>query len=801
MSATPPLPDLRTLLARAIQKARRVGETGARQALQSFAVDRAKPFGSMSLVDRSLRNRLRMRGQQAGDPPDRQTGAQQIGHLAHEVAYEHWHRMLFARFLTENGLLRDPEDGVDLSLDDCRNLAEDAGTDPWEFAGRCAGHMLPEIFRSDDPVLELPLPPETRQELEGLLDGLPEAVFPGLRLAPLDLPVLAGRAEGAGQQERREDRRGRVACGHPALHRALHGPLPAAQHHRRVAARASCWQVVQIWPRVPRTRRQLRQPRAPRHRRRLRLLGTCASCAACARMTRGTRELAPGVPPPDRSPTGPATRRNSACSTPAAAAVTSWPRRSSCSCACAWPRRAWGPKKRSVWCSTNNPVRPGDRPPLHPDRRVQPGARGVASGGRGHRPPAAQRRVRRTRTERIGGRVAGARGAGRGCDRTGRGPRPLRGETDAVDRCAAGGNVPVAQAVQTSTRAGVAAGPGIPGRRTCSEPTTSLWPSCLPWRSGGRGGSAGRDERGRGGCGDGPCGGDHAEPLHAGRHQRAVSGRGANRRQELRTFAATHHGDAKGDLATVFVSRIFGWLGEGGTQAVVSPQNWLFLKTYRKLRERLLKGRTWNMVWRGWVRACVRKTVSGRWWSMSQPRTSSQLGVRDPGWQMAGVDVSSPRGQRPIKAAEKGEAAAGGGAGGDVAAGGTGEEPGCAQFSWNPFGDSSAAWLTIADYGKGSTTGDQSSLSSRLSGSSRRMPHRRTPCKVARFPGRRSALDFWTGRAQMLKVSVGFSHRTDSQCGGCRLPRPQRPFRAGWRRRQEDRRTPDAVVALWRRSL
>ena len=174
---TPLPPDLRTLLAKAIQQARRVGESGARQALQSLAVDRSKPFDLMSLGDKSLRNRLRRRGRQAGDRHDRDTGTQNLGHLAHEVAYEHWHRMLFARFLAENGLLRDPEHGVDLSLDDCRDLAEEAGTDAWDFAGRCAGHMLPEIFRGDDPVLDLSLPPETRQELEGLVDGLPEAVF------------------------------------------------------------------------------------------------------------------------------------------------------------------------------------------------------------------------------------------------------------------------------------------------------------------------------------------------------------------------------------------------------------------------------------------------------------------------------------------------------------------------------------------------------------------------------------------------------------------------------------------------
>ena len=44
-------PDLRTFLVRAIRKARRVGESGARQALRSLAVDRAKPFDSGGLPD------------------------------------------------------------------------------------------------------------------------------------------------------------------------------------------------------------------------------------------------------------------------------------------------------------------------------------------------------------------------------------------------------------------------------------------------------------------------------------------------------------------------------------------------------------------------------------------------------------------------------------------------------------------------------------------------------------------------------------------------------------------------------
>ena len=46
----------------------------------------------------------------------------------------------------------------------------------------------------------------------------------------------------------------------------------------------------------------------------------------------------------------------------------------------------------------------------------------------------------------------------------------------------------------------------------------------------------------------------------------------------------------------MFVSRGFKWLAKGGSLAVVSPQNWLFLTTYKKLRERLLRDETWDVV-------------------------------------------------------------------------------------------------------------------------------------------------------------------------------------------------------------
>ncbi len=168
---------LRNLLGRTVLTARRVGEEDADKALKSLAVHHHEPWGSMSAEDRALRNRLRAHGRQLGDKRNMRSGTQAIGRLAHEVAYEHWHRMLFARFLAENGLLIEPEHGVPVSLDDCRELAREGNTDWLTLASNYAVRMLPQIFRADDPVLEVVLSPETRQELERLLESMPTEVF------------------------------------------------------------------------------------------------------------------------------------------------------------------------------------------------------------------------------------------------------------------------------------------------------------------------------------------------------------------------------------------------------------------------------------------------------------------------------------------------------------------------------------------------------------------------------------------------------------------------------------------------
>jgi hypothetical protein len=169
--------DLRRELERTVRQARRVAESGARKAIEQLAVHHHEPWGSMSADARALRNRLRAHGRQLGDQRDAQRGTQAIRRLTQECAYEHWHRMLFARFLAETDLLIEPETGVAITLAEAEELARERGEDWLKLASDFAVGMLPQIFRAGDPVLDVALPPETRSTLEDLLKALPRAVF------------------------------------------------------------------------------------------------------------------------------------------------------------------------------------------------------------------------------------------------------------------------------------------------------------------------------------------------------------------------------------------------------------------------------------------------------------------------------------------------------------------------------------------------------------------------------------------------------------------------------------------------
>jgi len=176
-------PSLRDLLATVIGKenadggARAVAGAGALAALSALAVPLAAPHAHLDAGDKQLRNRLRARARQLGDTRYGD-GSHEVARLAEQAAYEHWHRMLFARFLAENDLLIHPHLGAAVTLDECAELAASEGAaDGWELAGRYASRMLPQIFRPDDPVLAVKLPAEHQHELEQLLASLPGDLF------------------------------------------------------------------------------------------------------------------------------------------------------------------------------------------------------------------------------------------------------------------------------------------------------------------------------------------------------------------------------------------------------------------------------------------------------------------------------------------------------------------------------------------------------------------------------------------------------------------------------------------------
>jgi hypothetical protein len=168
--------DNRKLLENTVVAARSIAEKGAEKALISLAVSQREAPDSLTQHERDLRNQLRAHGRQLGDSRH-PGGVQETRHLEQAVAYEQWHRMLFARFLAENDLLMHPHYGIAMSMDEVRETAREQGADWLSLAVNCAQQMLIEVFRADDPVLRVVLPPETRLELERKLEQLPVEIF------------------------------------------------------------------------------------------------------------------------------------------------------------------------------------------------------------------------------------------------------------------------------------------------------------------------------------------------------------------------------------------------------------------------------------------------------------------------------------------------------------------------------------------------------------------------------------------------------------------------------------------------
>jgi len=167
----------RSFLEKTIVKARQLSEAGAIKAMQNLAIDQPEPFTHMDTDQRTLRRRLRSKARLLGD--EIINGKQQkIDHLSYELAYECWHKMLFAKFLEANNLLIHPEDKVAVSFEDCEELAKEEGySDKWTAAANYASHMFPAIFKPEDPLMQVEFATEDRIALERLLESIEEYIF------------------------------------------------------------------------------------------------------------------------------------------------------------------------------------------------------------------------------------------------------------------------------------------------------------------------------------------------------------------------------------------------------------------------------------------------------------------------------------------------------------------------------------------------------------------------------------------------------------------------------------------------
>ncbi|UUX92487.1 BREX-1 system adenine-specific DNA-methyltransferase PglX [Methanoplanus endosymbiosus] len=154
-------------LEKSVLDAHRKAEAGAFNALNYLGVEADKKPFHLSDAEAELRRRLRSEM--------RRLGSYDV--LISSVAYEQWHRMLFARFLLENDLLIHPKFKVPVSFSDITEIADEKGSEAWEVAAEFASHMLPGIFRQDDPFLMVKFSPEDRIALQGVLDGISSESF------------------------------------------------------------------------------------------------------------------------------------------------------------------------------------------------------------------------------------------------------------------------------------------------------------------------------------------------------------------------------------------------------------------------------------------------------------------------------------------------------------------------------------------------------------------------------------------------------------------------------------------------
>ncbi|OPX19182.1 MAG: restriction endonuclease subunit M, partial [Desulfobacca sp. 4484_104] len=117
--------------------------------------------------------------------------------------------------------------------------------------------------------------------------------------------------------------------------------------------------------------------------------------------------------------------------------------------------------------------------------------------------------------------------------------------------------------------------------------------------------------------------------------------------EQLREFCASHYPAAKNDLATVFLDRCLEFCHPDGTVSAVLPQNWLFLTSYKKFREKLLKHDTWHQLARlgpGAFETISGEVVKAILITLSRGNSPmTPVNMADNDNLLHGLDVSVPR--------------------------------------------------------------------------------------------------------------------------------------------------------------
>lgn len=663
---TKPLdPALRKQLENAVREARRVAEDGAHAALGALAVGAAQPHESMSEGERVLRRKLRAHGRQLGDARNRDSGAQEIERLAHEVAYEHWHRMLFARFLAENGLLIKPESRVAVSLEECEELArEGLGADGWEVAESFVAGMLPEIFRPDDPALSVTLAPETRQKLEKLVADLPKAVF--VATDSLGWTYQFWQADRKDEVNRSEVKIGADEL--PAVTQLFTEPyMVRFLFHNTVGA----WRAGRTLAERPELARDAADEAELAEAVRIAPAGDVAGYDfKYLRFVREPTAMEDGDSLADGSPEeesqngepGAAEVPRNAGSLPAGEQGSQAARpeglwRPAAGAFEGWPDRVADLRVLDPCCGSGHFL--VEALELLARLRMKEEGLGVEAAVKAVLRDnlfGLEIDLRCTQIAAFNLALAAWKMVGRPIDLpplqiacSGLGPSASKEEWLRLaegDQDLEGALDKLYELFRDAPTLGSLIDPARLGRGLFQADYETA--EKLLFRAVGR--EREEEDFERAVAAQGMAA---AAKLLAGEYDLVITNvpylARAKQAARLQKLADASHLDAKKDIATMFVSRILGWFGEGGAQAVVVPQNWLFLTSYRKLRVRLLGERSWRLVAR--LGPGAFETISGHVVNVALTVLSAERA--DVGWHMGGIDASTLGGGTPIPAREK----------------------------------------------------------------------------------------------------------------------------------------------------